>query len=105
GGNSKWIAASVAALLLVGGGGFWAYTAHRSSSSGIANSAVPAPQPQTALPAAALPSADKTEPAPQPAAGPAPAGGTQPAKAAITKSTAAPTQAVADLPQKPSEIG
>ena len=104
GGNSKWIAASVAALLLVGGGGFWAYTAHRNSSSGIANGAVPAPQPQPTPPAAALPSADKTEPAPQPAAGPAPAGGTQPAKAAITKSTAAPTQAVADLPQKPSAL-
>jgi class 3 adenylate cyclase len=63
GGKTKWIAAGAGLVVLLAGGGFWAYTAHRSGGSENASAAVPITQPQVAAPAAAIPSAEKAEPA------------------------------------------
>jgi len=63
GGKTKWIVAGVALVMVLGGAGFWAYTAHRSGGSENASVAVPAAQTQVAAPVAAVPSAEKTDPA------------------------------------------
>ena len=61
GGKTKWIAAGAALIVVLAGGGFWAYTARQQSGGGNANVAAPAPQPLAA--AATIPNPDKTEPA------------------------------------------
>jgi len=65
GGKARWIAAGAALAVVLVGGGIWAYRAQQGSSwsggSENASVAVPAPQPQTAAPVAAIPSPANTD--------------------------------------------
>jgi len=66
---AKWIAAAV--VLLLAGGGYWAYTASQRSKAEHAQATAGATQPAVTTPAAAPPSASSTTPSPsQPIANP-----------------------------------
>ena len=82
-GNTKRIAAGVALAVVLGGGGFWAYTTRQQSGGGNASVAAPAPQPQAV--AATIPSAEKSE---TPAAPSAEAKPVETAKSVATKKPA-----------------
>jgi len=73
GGKTKWIAVGVALAVVFAGGGFWAYTARQQSGNKPnASATVAVPQPQVTAPAAAVPSAEKSEANPAAAAKTAP---------------------------------
>jgi class 3 adenylate cyclase len=110
GGKTKWIAAGVALIVLLAGGGFWAYTAHRSGGSENASVAVPAAQPQVAAPAAAIASAEKMETKPseeakQPvAAKPSPAKKPNPSDEPVRTASVAPQKSMAMAAPVPSAV-
>jgi len=91
GGKTKWITAGVALAVVLGGGGFWAYTTHqrsiRSENTGVAATAM---QPQVTPPVAANPSAEKTETKVAPAAEAMLAGAAKPATAKKPATTGKP---------------
>jgi len=117
GGKTKWIAAGVGLVVLLAGGGFWAYTAHqRSGGRENASVAVPAAQPQVEAPAAAVPSAEKTETKPSvdakpadaakpvPAKKPASAGKPKPSDEPVRTASAAPQKSMAMASPVPSAV-
>src|SRR5260221_6424736 len=64
-GNTKAIVAVAALVVVLAGGGFWAYTARQQSGEKPnASATLPAPQPQGTAPAAVVSSAEKSEPNP-----------------------------------------
>jgi hypothetical protein len=65
---AKWIAAAL--VLLLAGGGYWAYTTHERSKEDQAHSMIAGSQPAVTPPAAALPSAAATSVAAPPASAP-----------------------------------
>jgi len=104
GGNRKWIAPGVALVVVLAGGGFWAYTAHRSGGSENASVAVPAAQPQVAAPVAAIPSAEKTETKPPAAEKPAAAGKPKPSDEPVRTASVAPQKSMAMAAPVPSAV-
>ena len=104
GGKTKWIAAAVALVVVLAGGGFWAYTAHRSGGSENASVAVPAAQPQVAAPVAAIPSAEKTETKPPAAEKPAAAGKPKPSDEPVRTASVAPQKSMAMAAPVPSAV-
>jgi class 3 adenylate cyclase len=99
GGKTKWIAVGAALAVVLAGGGFWAYTVHQRSNTEKASVAVSASQAQVTVPAAAIPSAEKTDPArevkPPAAARPAPAGKPRPSDEPVRTASAAPQKSMA----------
>ena len=99
GGKTKWIAVGAALAVLLAGGGFWAYTVHQRSNTEKASVAVSASQAQVTVPAAAIPRAEKTDPArevkPPAAARPAPAGKPRPSDEPVRTASAAPQKSTA----------
>jgi len=104
GGKTKWIAAGVGLVVLLAGGGFWAYTAHRSGGRENAGVAVPAAQPQVAAPVAAIPSAEKTETKPPAAKKPAAAGKPKPSDEPVRTASVAPQKSMAMAAPVPSAV-
>lgn len=105
GGKTKWIATGVGLVVLLAGGGFWAYTAHRSGGSENASVAVPAAQPQVTPPVAAVPSAEKTETKlpveAKPTDPPKPPAAKKPATAGRPKPSDEPVRTASVGPEKP----
>jgi len=101
GGKTKWITAGVALAVVLGSGGFWAYTTHqRSSASENASTAAPAMQPQVTPPVAANPGAEKTETKVAPAAEEIPAGTRKSATAKKPRPSEEPVRTASVAPQK-----
>ena len=102
GGKTKWIAAGAGLVVLLAGGGFWAYTAHqRSSGTENASVAAPASQPQVVTPAAVIPSAEKTESKVATAAEVKPDEAAKPAAAKKPKPSDEPVRTASVAPEKP----
>jgi class 3 adenylate cyclase len=99
GGKTRWIAGGVALLVVLLGGGFWAYTAQQRGG-GNEGVATPAPQPQGTAPAAAIPSAEKTEPKVAPAAELKPAEEAKPVPAKKPKPSNEPVRTVSAAQEK-----
>jgi class 3 adenylate cyclase len=116
GGKTKWIAAGVALVVVLAGGGFWAYTVHRSGGSENASVTVPPAQPQVAAPVAAIPSAETAEMKPSveaktvdaakpvPAKKPATAGKPKPSDEPVRTASAAPQKSMATAAAVPSTV-
>ena len=101
GGKTKWIAAGVGLVVLLVGGGFWAYTSRQRSDTENASVAIPAVQPQATAPAAVIPSAEKTDAKVAAAAEAKPAEAAKSAPAKKPKPSEEPVRTAAVAPQKP----
>ena len=98
-GNTKWIAAGVALAIVLGGGGFWAYTTRQQGGGGNASIAAPAPQPQAE--AATVPGADKSGTPPlAPSADAKPAGASNSVETKRPKPSDEPVRTASVTPQK-----
>jgi len=99
-GKTKWIAAGVALIVALAGGGFWAYTAHQRGGNENASIAAPTQQPQVTAPVAAIPSVEKAETKIAPAAETKPPAEAKPARANKPKPSDEPVRTASALPQK-----
>jgi class 3 adenylate cyclase len=110
GGKTKWIAAGVALVVVLAGGGLWAYMAQRRSDGENASAAVPSPRPQVTAPVAAIPNAEKTETNPGPATELKPpaaaksASAGKPAAAGKPRPSEEPVRTASMLPEKPASM-
>ena len=100
GGKRKWIAAGVGLVVVLVGGGFWAYTAHQRSEGGNENVVVPPVSLQVATPAA-IPSAEKSDPKVAPGVEAKPADASKLPVAKKPKPSDEPVRTASVAPQKP----
>jgi len=95
-GNTKAIVAVAALVVVLAGGGFWAYTARQQSGEKPnVGATVPAPQPQGTAAAAVVSSAEKSEPNPAEADKTAPSKKTKPSDEPVRTATEASRKAPA----------
>jgi hypothetical protein len=108
GGKTKWIAAGVALVVLLAGGGFLAYTVQQRSNTEKASVAIPAPQARVTSPAATIPGAEKADPVaemkPPAGARPVPAKKPRPSDEPVRTAAVAPREAMAMAAPVPTAV-